>query len=234
MSSAWYFAVKARPRDVLMVIVAAGLLVAGGVTNTSRADTVESQFAEQAGAKGRVESHYSATVGDDGEISIITPEEVELRSGSALIEARNTVTVVTGAFKTTMKKGALALFRMEGTTARCFVLLGTAKVHAGADVHLGPTAGTEVVLCDHKPDDHELLYRDELGRRAVKISKVDDKVFLATSEFSVAHALDREPLVTSLAHSKNPKDRVLKYKLMKTAAVLNMVTAHRGSYTTGR
>lgn len=196
-------------------------------------DAVESQFVEQSG-ESRLESHYAATVGDDGQLSIVSPQEVELKSGSALVEAKEASDVIAGKSRASMKKGSLALFRVEGTTARCFVLLGTVKIHAGDKLRAEPNAGTEVVLADHHPDQHELLYRDELGRRNPKLHKLENGLFLATAEFSLVQALDREPLVAALVHSKEPRDKNLKNKLIKTAAVLNMVTSHKGHYGTGR
>lgn len=215
---------------LVMPVVIGTAIVSFTANVDSRAETTESKFAEQAALLGKIESHYAATVSDDGEISVVSPEEIALRAGSALIEAKDTITVSSGQFKTTLKKGSLALFRMEGTTARCFMLLGTAKVHAGEKVHAAPIAGVEVVLFDHLPDNHELLYRDELGRRNPKTHKVHDNLYLSTSEFSLAQSLDREPLISALAHSREPRDKALKNRLLKMAAVLNMVSAHRGHY----
>lgn len=180
------------------------------------------------------ECAYSVTSSSDCMLSVESRDLIEVKRGSALVKSKEPTTVITGRFKTEMKKNSLALFRIEGNTARCFMLLGQAKVKVKDDFHITPTAGTEVILSDHDPDMGELLYRDQLGRRNKKTRMLEPGLFIVSFEFSLIQALDREPLVYALAHSHEPSDFKFKNRLIKMAAVLNMVTANHGRYMTGR
>lgn len=180
------------------------------------------------------ECAYSVTSSGDCMLSVESRDLVEVKRGSALIKAKEPMTVVTGRFKTEMKKNSLALFRIENNTARCFMLLGQAKVKVKDNFHILPSAGTEVILADHDPSMGELLYHDELGRRNKKTHMLEPGLFIVSFEFSLIQALDREPLVYALAHSHEPSDCKFKNRLIKMAAVLNMVTANHGQYMTGR
>jgi len=129
-----------------------------------------------------------------------------------------------------MKKRALAFFRVKPDMERCFDFLENVTVHY--DKHtFALRPGEEAILAKKEPSYADILVDDDIGRRRVRLHKLSHDKGIALTEFSLVQAIEREPLIFPLVHSKDTKDKALKNRLLKMAAVLNMVTSRHGHYS---
>lgn len=170
------------------------------------------------------------------QLRFTSPDCAELSSGRLLVEAQKAGVVVTPLADIYVKRKALVLLRVQQSSTRCLVLWdnGFSSVSVLCNkkhVRLGP--GHEVLVTDHSPDYREIAQEDEIGRRTIKVHQVGGGRVVTTAEFSLLHALERDPLLYSVFQDPQEKDRQLKERIVKTAAVLNLVTARHGYYTTG-
>lgn len=159
---------------------------------------------------------------------------LELRHGQLLVEAARAGVVATPAADIYLKRRALVLLRVKEHSTRILVIWdnGVSAVSVVCDRHhvrLGP--GDEALLADHHPDQGEIMEEDEIGRRRIQVSNLGNGKTVTTAEFSLLQALEREPLLCEAFRAPDERDRALKEKILKTAAVLNLVTARRGFYT---
>ncbi len=176
---------------------------------------------------------YRAVAG--AEMKVTGKDRLDISSGKLLLETTGPCVVTTPISEIFIKRNALVLIRAEQNAARCLVLwdndLGAVTVvcqkrHA----RLGP--GEEAFVTDHDPKGSEIM-ADEIGRRRIKVHVLGSGKAMTTSEFSLLQALERDPLLYEMFRSPDDRDRILKEKIIKIAAVLNMVTGRRGYYTTG-
>lgn len=170
------------------------------------------------------------------QLQFTAPDRAELSSGRLLVEAQKAGVVVTPLADIYIKRKALVLLRVKPSSTRCLVLWdkGFSSVSVVCNkkhVRLGP--GHEVLVTDHAPDYREIAQEDEIGRRTIKVHQVGSGRAVTTAEFSLLHALERDALLSSVFHDPQDRDRQLKERIVKTAAVLNLVTARHGYYTTG-
>jgi hypothetical protein len=185
------------------------------------------------------ESPTWRTVGEAEEIRLAASEDakfshsggaVQLDGGSIFIEVDEPTTVKTPLASYHMKRRALAFFRVKPDTERCFDFLENVTVHY--DKHtFALRPGEEAILAKKEPSYADILVDDDIGRRRVRLHKLAHDKGIALTEFSLVQAIEREPLIFPLVHSKEAKDKALKNRLLKMAAVLNMVTSRHGHYS---
>jgi hypothetical protein len=157
---------------------------------------------------------------------------IDLEDGTILVESVTAVTIRTPLAVVMLKPKTLVLVRLEGGMVRCFSLLGNPQVQAGKRL-ITLTTGEEALVADHTPKAEEVVLHDDIGRRRIRVSDIGDNRGVALTEFSLVHAIAREPLIAHFAQSQNPDDRTMRDHLIKMAAVLNMVTSTHGPYSTG-
>jgi len=167
---------------------------------------------------------------------VVGKDRMEIDAGDVLVEPTRAAVVVTPCSQTFIKHRACVLFRVQKGSTRCLVLWdnGMGSVSVVCRKHhakLGP--GDEALVADHDPSPREIYESDEIGRRRIRVHMVGDNHTVATSEFSLLHALERVPVLYEVFRSPDAQDQALKEKILKTAAVLNMVTYGHGSYSSG-
>lgn len=176
---------------------------------------------------------YRAAPG--AEIRELSADKIELSRGEVVIEPSRPVTVVTPLAETHLMHRAAVLFRVQKGSERCMVLWDNGPdsvvlISQHHKANLGP--GEEALLTDHDPNYREITESDDIGRRRIKLHEVGRHNHVVTAEFSLMHALQRDPLLYDLAHSKDKHDHSLRERILKTAAVLNYVTRGHGYYAT--
>lgn len=183
--------------------------------------------------EGGHEFRYRAAAGAD--LKAAGKNRLEISSGKLLLESTGPCVVATPIADIFIKRKALVLIRASQNASRCLVLwdsdLGAVTVVCQKrHVRLGP--GDEALVTDHEPKGSEVM-EDDIGRRRIKVHVLGSGKAFTTAEFSLLQALDRDPLLHEMFKSPDDRDRILKEKIIKIAAVLNMVTGRHGFYTTG-
>ncbi len=169
------------------------------------------------------------------EIKELQPDRLQLDRGEVIVEPSHCLVVTTPLAETQLSHKAVVLFRIQGGNERCMVLWDGGPESVVIVFHnrkLCLTAGQEALLTDYDPNYREIVESDDIGRRRIQIHDLKEHKHIVTAEFSLLHALQRDPLLYDLAHSKDKHDRTLRERILKTAAVLDLVTARHGRYTT--
>jgi mannose-6-phosphate isomerase-like protein (cupin superfamily) len=157
-------------------------------------------------------------------------EHLTVSIGEVLVEPTETMTLHSPHAETHVSKKSLVYERLDKNSDHIFVLLGHATVHVGHH-STSLKSGDEVVVTANEPTTADLV-GDEIGRRRLRLIKASNGYTVASTEFSLVHAIEREPLLYSLVHSNSATSRAIKMRLIKMAAVLNFVTSRHGPYTT--
>lgn len=156
-----------------------------------------------------------------------------LQEGDVIVDSADNAVLRTAMSVIDAKKKSLLFARVGGGHEHFFVLLGT--VVLDVDHHKTMlNAGDEAIVSDKDLDYHTVTRNDQIGRRRVRIVKLHESRSVAFSEFSLIQAVEREPLLYRLVHSRDDEGRALRARLIKMAAVLNIVTSRHGQYVTGR
>ena len=217
-----------------LATVALCCLLFGGSPPANCAETdPNSQAGQTFWTDGDNAFRYRGGAGAD--LKITGQDRMDLTSGKLLIETTGQCVVATPLADIFIKRKALVLIRANKSSSRCLVLwdhdLGSVTVVCQKrHVRLGP--GEEAYVTDHDPKGNEIM-DDEIGRRRVKVHVLGSGRAMTTDEFSLMQAMERDPLLYEMFRSPDGRDRMLKERIMKIAAVLNMVTGRRGFYTTG-
>jgi hypothetical protein len=183
-----------------------------------------------------IDARHRAAVSDDARYEE-HEKMAELNDGALLLEENNDYSLQLPLAEVYPRSHALVFARASGGCNHVFILLGNASVKVGR--HLTQLhAGEELVIADHQTKPAELIYRlyrdDNIGRRRLQMDSLPGDRSLGMVEFSLVQAVEREPMLNNLMRSSDPHDRALRARLIKTAAVLNMVTGTHGMYILGR
>lgn len=165
-----------------------------------------------------------------------TAEGLELSSGEVLVEVIKQLKVSAPQATLDCKKKSLILCKIEHGLERYLVLWteGTGAVTVESGQHsasLGP--GDEAIVSDRQLHYREIMKGYGLGRRKIKVFQLSNGNYLTKTEFSLLQALENAPLLYELRISSDPHDRIWKDRIMKTAAVLGVVTKGHGIYSQG-
>jgi hypothetical protein len=227
-------------KAILLLLISLCLIIPGSAGTLSDAADAK---AEKRKVKTQKESpwkgdktgfYYRMTPGT--EFKHHDKHHIELVSGQILIDAHHTIYVDSPLASVQLKRGALVLFRISNGVERFMVVHdnghGSAQIVCKKfSVTIGP--GEEAMITHHEPSHREILETDDIGRRRVKMHLVGDDHHITTSEYSILQALERDPLLFEISKAQHHHDRVLKSKIIKTAAVLSHLTSHHGFYSSG-
>jgi len=95
-----------------------------------------------------------------------------------------------------------------------------AQISAGQEVVLAPTAAAFSTAINQAP----------LGRRRVETQKAIDGKIIAQCDVPPLSVIHNSRVLNSVMHSTRKSDRAIAENLLKTAACLQIVTAHYGAY----
>jgi len=172
---------------------------------------------------------YNLACENGSKLEKISESELSLKSGSFLIESEGNITLTTPEAILHLKPRSMALVRIQPGSERfcCMLENLTLECHKRS---LSLLYGEEVLLADHKVNGEELRGDYSVGVRRPSVIDLTDQWRLARMEFSLLQAVEREPLLVQISHSKHSHDKFLRDKLLKTAAILNMFTTGHGQY----
>lgn len=180
----------------------------------------------------RVQSSSSMHVRQSGSASITFKENhLDVASGDVLITATKKSTVTTGNCVVELGPGAIVLLTQEEGVTKVRNLHDNNNddvqvIKDGRRVYV--TTGEEILA---GPDDHSVkhaLVKDKIARRKTRTD--DRQPGLISSEVSIPHLLQTNNVLSELYRSKTSSDRAVIEKVLKMAAVIQHVTAHRGPY----
>lgn len=155
--------------------------------------------------------------------------ELVLHSGSFLVESKDTLTLHLPMSSWKLKPKSMLLVRVSPDSERLFCLLNSANASCeGKDIPL--RLGEEVLISTRIPKPEEMAGEFDVGVRLPRAFDLTENRKVSSMEFSIVQAMEREPLLSQISHSKHSHDRALKTRLLKAAAVLNMVTSRHGPY----
>ncbi len=157
---------------------------------------------------------------------------ITLESGTFLIECESAITLKTPMSTIHLKPDAIILVRVQEGRERTYVLLETAHINSQHHT-MALRCGEECVLTDHPPFRGELAGESDVGLRQLRVHDLKENHKLITMEYSLVQAMEREPLLNQIIHSEHSHDKTLRDKLLKAAAVINMVTGRHGQYAGG-
>jgi hypothetical protein len=184
---------------------------------------------EQTEAWQKVDDHRRLSVSDD-----IRYEDgnngFTITEGAALILPSSDFQVNTPLSKVQAKGNSLIFVRVHGGAVHAFVLMGNATLKVG-DKSFPIVDGEEAMVSDHKPYiNQELMQADKIARRRLMQNDLGNGGYVGLAEFSLMQAAQHEPLIHHLVYSRDSHDKSLRDRVIKTAAVLNVVTARHGGY----
>lgn len=191
--------------------------------------TVASAWAQDSKTWTKIEDKYKIAVAAETKYTV-EGSHVGVTSGPALLEPNETMTVVTPHAELRVNRKTLLFVRITPETDHIFVLLGNASVRVGKHSS-GLSSAEEAIVTSREPTTKDLV-GDEIGRRRLRLTKLANGKTLALTEFSLVHAIEREPMLYSLVHSDSREGKALKERLIKMAAVMSFVTSRHGPYTT--
>lgn len=157
---------------------------------------------------------------------------IEIDAGVVFIEALKATKIITPLAEYTLKPKSLVFLRIEKGAEKVLAMLENVNIiTAKRSTEL--RFGEEAFVTEHQPTPGELVGEEQLGIRQLRTHQVTPDRHIAIAEFSLIQATERIPLVSSVIHSGHVHDKALKSKLLKAAAVLNMVTSRHGYYSGG-
>jgi hypothetical protein len=155
--------------------------------------------------------------------------ELELHSGSFLVESKDTVILRLPMSTWKLKPKSMLLVRVAPEAERLYCLLDQASATCeGKNIPL--RLGEEVLISTHIPKPEEVAGEFDVGVRLPRAFDLSENRKVSSMEFSIVQAMEREPLLSQISHSKHAHDKALKLRLLKAAAVLNYVTSRHGPY----
>lgn len=173
---------------------------------------------------------YNLAAPADAKFKEVSPARLELESGTVLIEALKPTTVVTPLSELELKPKSLVLVRASHGADRALALLENAEVTASkrsTEVRFGE----QVLVTERAPSHAELVGEEQIGIRQIRQHPIGNDRYISIMEFSLVQATERIPIVSKVIHSGHAHDKALKQRLLKAAAVLNMVTSRHGGYS---
>jgi hypothetical protein len=191
--------------------------------------TAVDAFADDRSAWTRVDEHYKLATAPPTKYSV-DGSHMDVTAGVALVQPIESMVVATPNAEVHVNRNSLVYVRITPNADHVFVLLGNAAVHVGK--HSSTlSSGEESTITSREPTTEDIV-GDEIGRRRLRLTKLANGKTIALTEFSLVHAIEREPLLYSLVHSDSHDSKVIRERLIKMAAVLGFVTSRHGPYTT--
>lgn len=173
---------------------------------------------------------YNLAAPPDAKFKELESTRLELESGTILIEALKPTTVVTPMSEFQLKPKSLVLIRVCNGTDRALALLENAAVTTNkrsTEVRFGE----QVLVTERAPGPAEMVGEERIGIRQIRQHPLGHDRYISIMEFSLVQATERIPIVSQVIHSGHAHDKALKQRLLKAAAVLNMVTSRHGGYS---
>lgn len=173
---------------------------------------------------------FNMASSNTGAVAISGPV-AEITSGNALVEPKDTTVVKTPNAIAHLKKKSLLFVRVDKFGDHLFCLLEPVTVLVGKH-STTLQSGEEIIITDQDAKMRGAVSEDDIGRRRMRITQLPEGKTLALTEFSLVHVMEREPVIYKFVHSDDRQSKPLRERLIKMAAVLNVVTSRHGPYTT--
>lgn len=175
-------------------------------------------------------SHFNLAIELGAGFKKVSDHSLELNSGTFLVESKGHLSVQLPLSSWELPSKTMVLIRVSPGSERLYCLLESATAVSHKH-NIAIRCGEEVLITKHMPAPHELTGEFDVGVRQLRATDLAEDRKVATMEFSIVQAMEREPLLSQISHSKHSHDKALRERLLKAAAVLNYVTSRHGPYT---
>ena len=156
---------------------------------------------------------------------------ITMHGGEMLIHFLTPATVHCRLVDIQARKGALVSLAQTDEGLRVAALTGPDDLRiSAAGQHVSLSPGREAVVSDHPLEACDVERADGVGRRGMRAQTLPGSLYLATSEVSLVSMLTNLEHFQALRDPESSVEKQLARRLIKTAAVLNQVTASRGRY----
>ncbi len=173
--------------------------------------------------------HFNLACENGSDFKALSDKILDLKIGTFLIESQGGLELKLPQSVIDMPGKAMILVRIERDGSERVYCLFESVAVSSAKREIQLRCGDEVLLSDHVPKGHELVGEYEVMVRQLRSTALTEKLQVTTMEFSIVQAMLREPLLNHVSHSDHPHDRVLKSRLLKSAAIFQMFPS-RGQY----
>ncbi len=164
------------------------------------------------------------------EFMLVKQNVISLTKGKVFVNAPENTVVENALGQVNGLKGSCFAVEAQPGILRIQSLTGPGLVSAIAgNRKLALAPGQEVVVSNSKSTD--VLPSDGVGRRGLRECTVNNKLDLTFTDFSMISLIKSAPHLQVLRQPACSYDRALQRKLMKCAAVVHQVTAHKGPYS---
>jgi hypothetical protein len=219
-SAAWADEVKSAPADNMV----------DDAINSTKFDTAK---LKEEPSKA---SSFVLRASEDAKFKLTNSTTLEFNYGEMVVEALRPCDVVTPMGHLHLKNHAVVLVQVVTGFNRFFSICdnGDSDTELYIDHFRHNIApGTAAFVSDHPPRYGEIVGRDDIARRRVRLHNLPGGIIVTTLEFSLLQAVQRNELLTHAINSPDTDMKDLKERVVKTCAVLNMVTSRHGTYSNG-
>jgi hypothetical protein len=157
---------------------------------------------------------------------------VTLHRGELFLHALRDTTIKTRLAIVSVKKNALLSIAVTPDAIRVIACSGPMDVTITTGTRTIPLAvAEEAVISDHVLSRDECYRPDGIGRRDTDQYPLGDGLTLTISEVSLTSFLATAQHIKPLRQARTPSNKSTAFRLIKTAAALQQLTQHKGSYT---
>lgn len=167
-------------------------------------------------------------------ISIISPNQLELRNGNVLISTQAVTTVAAGKHTIKLEPHTVALINMRHDHVVVRNIYGSApgsvKLVTAERKVVGSIVGQEMILSHARASLSSILSEEPVARRRMRHVEVAEKTGLTMCEVSLVSLIQNTDILSQMARSEHPEDKAILGRIMKMAVALQFATAKHGNY----
>jgi hypothetical protein len=170
---------------------------------------------------------------DSARTAFVSEGVLRLQNGEICLETFNPVTVLAGSQKISLTGHSVTLIDKESD---CLIVRNlydeksaTVRVIGGKE-SMSLQIGQEAVINFQRGNEIVPNYVDSIARRRTYRVDLSEGASLLNSEISLIMLLRDDPIMSTLRKSGNARDRDLIDRVLKSAVIVNLVTAGHGQY----
>ena len=213
---------------LLLTLVYSAFSVTGGPaiakSENEKAEKNLSQFWQESGR------HYNIAVEIGASFKKVSENELAFDNGSFLIESKGQLQIHLPMCTWQMQPRSMILVRIAEGSERLYCLLGGSSA-ISPENKVPLAVGEEMLILKRRPDESDPGGEFDIGVRQLHMYNLNKSSQMLIMEFSIPEAMEKEALLSQISHSRHAHDRALRERLIKAAAILNMVTTKHGPYS---
>ena len=168
-----------------------------------------------------------------------TQTKLTLINGEILVNPAKDVIIIASTKEITVKANTIALISCKDTNIIVRNLCDNSK--HGVIINHNSTEdnaklfdlnyGTEAIITDAKTNVQDILHNEAVGRRNIKLKYLTHNQMLIHSEVSMVNLFAQSPVLEMLFEAEGHEAKVIRDRIIKMAACLQVVTTNHGFYS---